>query len=127
MRVPHARNRLNIKETPSCGKNFSCFTLYIAIVLTPVVLAATFGKLSNSDPFYAIGKNTALIGFMILALQPVLAARLKWIERYCGKMLGDRAFYICGPKGMLTAVIKTLRNLGVPKGKIHHELFAFPN
>jgi len=47
------------------------------------------------------------------------------IEQYCGKDIGKKAFYICGPPGLLEATIATLRALGVPDGRMHIEIFSF--
>jgi predicted ferric reductase len=49
------------------------------------------------------------------------------IERLCEGGFADRAFYVCGPKGLLKATIKDLRRLGVAKNRIHFEIFSFPN
>ena len=49
------------------------------------------------------------------------------IEQLCGKTFADKAFYICGPKGLLRATVKNLRNLGVAKSGVHYEIFSFPN
>jgi predicted ferric reductase len=38
--------------------------------------------------------------------------------------LTDRDVYVCGPPGMTTAVLRTLRGLGVPKRQIHYERFS---
>lgn len=38
--------------------------------------------------------------------------------------LTDRDVYVCGPPGMTTAVLRTLRELGVPRRQIHHERFS---
>ncbi|MFD7771939.1 ferric reductase-like transmembrane domain-containing protein [Streptomyces sp. NPDC059787] len=38
--------------------------------------------------------------------------------------LTDRDVYVCGPPGMTTAVLRGLRELGVPKQQIHHERFS---
>nr|WP_238431855.1 ferredoxin reductase family protein [Streptomyces cavernae] len=38
--------------------------------------------------------------------------------------LTDRDVYVCGPPGMTTAVLRTLRGLGVPKQQIHFERFS---
>ena len=46
------------------------------------------------------------------------------IRRYCGGDLSSKAFYVCGPPPMMTAVIKMLRRLGVPTGSIHSERFS---
>jgi len=47
------------------------------------------------------------------------------IEQYCGKDIGKKAFYICGPPGLLEGTIATLRALGVPDGRMHIEIFSF--
>jgi ferredoxin-NADP reductase len=36
----------------------------------------------------------------------------------------DAQFFVCGPPVMMVKVIQALRELGVPKGRIHHERFA---
>ncbi|MFD7285819.1 ferric reductase-like transmembrane domain-containing protein [Streptomyces sp. NPDC059863] len=36
----------------------------------------------------------------------------------------ERDVYVCGPPGMTTAVLRTLRQLGVPKPQIHAERFS---
>lgn len=38
--------------------------------------------------------------------------------------LADRDVYVCGPPGMTTAVLRTLRELRVPKQQIHFERFS---
>jgi predicted ferric reductase len=47
------------------------------------------------------------------------------IERWCGKAIKDKAFYICGPPGLLEATIANLRALGVADGRMHIEIFSF--
>lgn len=47
------------------------------------------------------------------------------IERFCGKGIKEKAFYICGPPGLLEGTITTLRALGVPHGRMHIEIFSF--
>jgi len=49
------------------------------------------------------------------------------IVRLCGGSFADRAFYVCGPKGLLQATVKSLRDLGAAKNHIHFEIFSFPN
>ena len=56
---------------------------YLLVVTLPVWLTTWLGKEAEgivSD----VGRNFALIGFMILALQFLLAARIKWVERAFG-------------------------------------------
>ncbi|MFE3021846.1 ferric reductase-like transmembrane domain-containing protein [Streptomyces sp. NPDC059256] len=38
--------------------------------------------------------------------------------------IADRDVYVCGPPGMTTAVLRSLRELGVPKPQIHFERFS---
>ncbi|HMB31183.1 MAG TPA: ferric reductase-like transmembrane domain-containing protein, partial [Desulfohalobiaceae bacterium] len=57
--------------------------LYIFIVTLPVWLSTWLVK-GAEGLVMDVGRNLALIGFMILALQFLLAARVKWIERAFG-------------------------------------------
>ncbi|OLZ67408.1 oxidoreductase [Streptomyces sp. IMTB 2501] len=38
--------------------------------------------------------------------------------------IGDRDVFLCGPPGMMTAVLRSLGDLGVPKRQIHFERFS---
>ncbi|WP_320777759.1 ferredoxin reductase family protein [Streptomyces sp. CRN 30] len=38
--------------------------------------------------------------------------------------VADRDVYVCGPPGMTTAVLRTLRELGVPRAQVHFERFS---
>lgn len=58
--------------------------IYVAIVISPLILVALVRPLTDHGLVYTVGKNLALVGFTILALQFVLSARLKWIERPFG-------------------------------------------
>jgi predicted ferric reductase len=58
--------------------------LYAAIVLLPLIPLALVRPPSHHSFTYTIGKDLALVGFTILAMQFVLSARLKWIERPFG-------------------------------------------
>lgn len=58
--------------------------LYIVIVITPLVLAAIFRPDRIDILPCELGRSFALLGFAILAMQFVLSARLKWIERPFG-------------------------------------------
>lgn len=57
--------------------------LYVVLVCTPAALAVFFGRPAG-DFFYEAGRSAALIGFTILVLQTVLAARWKWVSRPFG-------------------------------------------
>ena len=58
--------------------------IYAAIVISPLILVALDRPLSDHSFVYTVGKNLALVGFTILAMQFLLSARLKWIERAFG-------------------------------------------
>ena len=47
------------------------------------------------------------------------------IERLCKNKLKTAGFYVCGPPGLLEAVIGHLKDLGVPDKRIHLEIFSF--
>ena len=47
------------------------------------------------------------------------------IERLCKNKLKTASFYLCGPPGLLEAVIGHLKDLGVPDKRIHLEIFTF--
>jgi predicted ferric reductase len=57
--------------------------LYVGIVLAPVTIAAVIGVESGSM-IHEMGKNAALVAFVIIFLQVFLVARIKWIERPFG-------------------------------------------
>lgn len=58
--------------------------IYVAIVISPLILVALVRPLTDHNFVYTVGKNLALVGFTILSLQFLLSARLKWIERPFG-------------------------------------------
>jgi ferredoxin-NADP reductase len=37
--------------------------------------------------------------------------------------IAGRVVYICGPKGMMTSVLESLKQLGVPSSQIRMEVF----
>ena len=63
---------------------------YALVILTPIAVLAMARPPTDHRFVYTVGKNLALVGFTILAMQFVLSARLKWIERPFGlNMLFD--------------------------------------
>ncbi len=58
--------------------------MYAVIVLSPLILLALLRPATDHSLTYTAGKNLALVGFTILALQFVISARFKWIERPFG-------------------------------------------
>jgi predicted ferric reductase len=61
-----------------------CLFLYVAAVLTPLLLATALRPQSQDGFLFNAGQNCALVGVAILLLNPVLGARLKWLERPFG-------------------------------------------
>ncbi len=57
--------------------------LFACLVILPVLLA-TFFNPESENLLHELGRNCALMGFVLLMLQVVLAARIKWIERPFG-------------------------------------------
>lgn len=53
---------------------------YPILILTPIFLIAIASPKSHRAPIAEIGADCALIGFTMLALQFVIAARLRWLE-----------------------------------------------
>jgi predicted ferric reductase len=47
------------------------------------------------------------------------------IDKYCGRDLSNKGFYLCGPKPFLDAIVQILQSKGVAPEHIHMELFSF--
>ena len=58
--------------------------IYVAIVLSPLILIAVLRPVTDHPFIYTFAKNLALVAFTILSLQFVVSARFKWIERPFG-------------------------------------------
>jgi predicted ferric reductase len=58
--------------------------LYLAAVLVPLLLATALRPQSPEGFLFNAGRNCALVGIAVLLLNPVLGARLKWIDRPFG-------------------------------------------
>ena len=70
--------------TKTRGTAAALMFAYAVIVLSPLILLAILRPLTDHSFVYTIGKNLALVGFAIFALQFVVSARFKWIERPFG-------------------------------------------
>jgi predicted ferric reductase len=71
------------EKSPSTGA-LTYISLYLLVLITPLVLVTVFRPQTDHSFIYELGKNFALLGLTILAIQFVLAARLKWIEEPFG-------------------------------------------
>ena len=59
--------------------------LYVLIVISPLLLVTVLRIHSPNLLVYEIARSFGLSGFAILMMQPVLTARIGWIERYFGR------------------------------------------
>jgi len=57
---------------------------YILICLSPLALSLIISQETHHELLFETGKGFALVSFMILMLQPLLAGRFRWIERPFG-------------------------------------------
>ena len=64
---------------------FSRIALYISILMIPLTLVAVLRPETDHGFVYELGKNFALLGFTIIALQFLLSARFESIERPFGQ------------------------------------------
>jgi predicted ferric reductase len=60
---------------------------YTALIVAPMVAVGLAREPTGHSFLYTIGKNFALAGFTIVALQFVLSARFQWVERPFGQDL----------------------------------------
>ena len=47
------------------------------------------------------------------------------IEKYCGRNLDQKVFYVCGPLQMAEGLIATLLKMGVSEKQVRREIFTF--
>ena len=76
--------------------------LYIAIILSPLLLSLAFGGKTDGTFSSQLAVSLSMIGFPILAMQFVLSARLKWVERPFGM---DRVYQFHKAMGMFVGVL----------------------
>ena len=48
------------------------------------------------------------------------------LRRLAGSSLDGAAVFLCGPPAFMSSARRSLRNLGVPRGRVHFERFALP-
>jgi predicted ferric reductase len=65
-------------------KSHWLIVLYLLIIVSPVLVIAFWGPRIGDSFLWNLAKNFALMGFMLLALQIVLAGRFKAVERPFG-------------------------------------------
>jgi predicted ferric reductase len=64
--------------------------VYFVIAVSPLLILLALHIGSPNETIYEIARSLALSGFAILTLQPVLVARLKWLERPFGMDIVSR-------------------------------------
>lgn len=58
--------------------------IYVLVVTAPLVLVVLFRRETDHGFVFELGKSLALVAYAVLAMQFVVAARLKWIEEPFG-------------------------------------------
>lgn len=58
--------------------------VYLAAALLPAALLVITGEMAHIGPYHIAARFFAVTGFAMLLLQPVLSARLRWVERPFG-------------------------------------------
>lgn len=86
---------------------------YALIVIAPVAVVGVAQPVTDHGFVYTIGKNLALCGFTILAMQFILSARIKWIERPFGL---DTLFLFHKCMGMVAMLLLVLHPLLLAAG-----------
>ncbi|MBN2586408.1 MAG: ferredoxin reductase family protein [Candidatus Fermentibacteraceae bacterium] len=79
--------------------------LYLLLVTAPLAVRGLFGNSSGFDITTGIGLVLGLTGFAVLALQPVLSARFRWIERPFGLDRMLRMHRVTGAVGVLFVIV----------------------
>ena len=74
------------RTSPATARALGRILIYLAVIATPPVLAAILPQSPHGGHRFVpqLASNLALVGYTIVALQFILAARLKWIERPFG-------------------------------------------
>ncbi|MEF8824502.1 MAG: hypothetical protein V5A74_10365 [Desulfohalobiaceae bacterium] len=83
--------------------------LYVAVVILPLWLVTRLST-EAEGVVYDVGRNLGLTGFMILILQLVLAARIKWIELASMRILWTGAFFLGLPGSFSTTASSSTRS-----------------
>ena len=65
-------------------KAFRQIFIYRLLLSIPLVAVLVFKPKTDAGFADELGKMFSLLGFTILALQPVLSARIRWIEKPFG-------------------------------------------
>jgi predicted ferric reductase len=66
------------------GRQIIYISLYVAAILTPLIITILYNPDSDHPFLYQVGVNFALIGIMIFVFQILLVGRFKWISNTFG-------------------------------------------
>jgi predicted ferric reductase len=89
--------------------------LYLLLACLPLIVVGLTGEEEAEERFLLeLGRVFALVGIGILAMQPVLAARLRWIERPFGL---DRVYRFHKLMGIVAGVLIVCHPVLVAAGK----------
>src|SRR5512135_3463146 len=118
-RAPARRRRFDMdprRASPAIASALGRILIYLAVIATPPVLAAMLqqGRHGGHRFVPQLANNLALVGYTIVALQFILAARLKWIERPFGL---DMIFAFHKAMAMLVVVFLLAHPLLMAWGK----------
>ena len=78
--------------------------LYVLGILSPVIVRAALGS-GYDGPVHAVALVTGMTGYAVLALQPVLAARFRWLESPFGLDRVIRFHRATGVDGALLVIV----------------------
>ncbi|MBC8233338.1 ferric reductase-like transmembrane domain-containing protein [bacterium] len=104
----------NIKNNRVIWAAIARIILYIIVVITPLVLAAVLRPQSIDNFTCELSRNFALLAFSILAMQFVVSARFKWLERPFGL---DVIFRFHKAMGVFSATLLILHPILLAAGK----------
>ena len=93
--------------------------LYLAIVISPLLLALAFAEKMDDSFSSQLAVSLSLIGFPILAMQFVLSARFRWVEKPFGM---DRVYQFHKAMGMFAGVLLLTHPVAVAASSGHWSL-----
>lgn len=76
--------------------------LYLIIILSPLMLVLAFGEKMDESFFSQLAMCLPMVGFPLLAMQFVLSARFRWLERPFGM---DRVYQFHKAMGMFAGLL----------------------
>lgn len=97
--------------------------LYALILLAPLIIMSALLPATDHGFVYTVGKNLALVGFTILAMQFVLSARIPCIERAFGLNV---IFHFHKTMGVVATVLILSHPLLLASGGPHWNLIFGP-